>query len=363
MFGSTFIDQTVLVTGLAGAKGTWIGWYLLQAGVEKIVGIDLASNLQPTAFVRSGLADHEKVHLHDVDVRNTDDIVRIIEEHEPFGAIHLAGMAIVGECRKDPLRAYSVNTLGTASFVESVRRTGLSRTVIITTDKVYRDTGGRAWRETDPLVQTGPYAVSKACADFIARDYYSQYLHAQDQSLAVARAGNVLAPGDHHQGRIYVDVAYALADERPPVILNPLYTRPYAFVGDTAAGYLSLLALCDKPDVAGEAFNFGPSDQKGTPNGELATKMCEMWGTDIVWTQGDQRPEPFEHQSLDSTRAAERLGWRTAWTLDDAVRALVTWYRAERAGASTDTLRSITLDIIDEHTSAARDQDVWWAVS
>jgi len=361
MFDAFYTGKRILVSGLAGAKGAWLGWYLVEAGCERVIGVDNAASLAGTCFEASGLGSEQRVSLHPTDVRDTEGLLRVIEAERPDALVHLAAMAIVGECKDRPLDAYSANVLGTASVLEAVRRSDVRRVLIVTTDKVYRDKDGAAWTEEDPLFATGPYAVSKACADVLARDYFASYLQPEGKHLCVGRAGNVLAPGDHHDGRIFVDVARALGRGEPPVILNPLFSRPYTFVGDVVSGYLCALAACDRPGVDGETFNFGPPEASGTPNGELATMMCELWGTDITWRAGTARHEPFTHQSLDCTKARERLDWRPVYGLRAGLAATVAWYKAQLCHPGPGEMRGETLRIVGEHAEAARAAGVPWA--
>ncbi|MFQ6132363.1 MAG: NAD-dependent epimerase/dehydratase family protein [Armatimonadota bacterium] len=354
MFNDFYVDRKVLVTGAAGVKGSWLCWYLLEAGAE-VVGVDCCA--QPHGvFEATGL--DERIQRHVLDVRDATALRELMAGEHIEAGVHLAAVAIVAEAHARPLRAYSVNVAGTAGFLEAFRQSAAERAVVITTDKVYAPKGGRPWVEDDPLFASGPYAVSKACADAIARDYAASYLAPAGKSLAVARAGNVLAGGDFHEGRIFVDIAQALGRGEEPVILNPAFTRPYTWVGDVVAGYLWLLAKADADGIRGQALNFGPLEPEGIPNGDLATKMCELWGGAKSWRRGRPRDEPFELQSLDCGRALDRLGWQAAYTLDDALRELVAWYKAYFAGQH---MRDLTLDMVRRHVLAARDRGLAWA--
>lgn len=362
MFGGSLTGQRVLVTGLGGAKGTWLGWYLLEAGVERLIGVDRTFSTPGGCFSASGLGAQERVSLREADIRDLDALRGILAREGVHAIIHLAAMAIVGECRERPLDTYTINVLGTATVLEAARLSeSVERVVVVTTDKVYRDKGGEPWREDDPLVATGPYAVSKACAEFVTRDYFSGYLQPLGKHLGVARAGNVLAPGDHHPGRIFVDIVRALAAGEAPVIQNPAFTRPYTYVGDTVSGYLSLLAQCDRSEVDGEAFNFGPQESQGVPNGDLATRICELWGTGIQWRRGEGRAEPFVHQSLDCTKADRVLGWRPAYRLDQGLQALVEWHQAQAEQPQPGALQALTVEHVRRHISAARAAGIAWA--
>jgi CDP-glucose 4,6-dehydratase len=362
MFGGTLNGQRVLVTGLGGAKGTWLGWYLLEAGVERVIGVDRTFGTPGGCFYASGLGAQERVCLCEMDIRDLDGLRATLERERVSCLVHLAAMAIVGECRERPLDTYAINVLGTATVLEAARLSPtVERIVVVTTDKVYRDKGGEPWREDDPLVASGPYAVSKACAEFLTRDYFVGYLQPGGKHLGVARAGNVLAPGDHHRGRIFVDVVLALAAGQAPVIQNPAFTRPYTYVGDTVSGYLSLLAQCDRPEVDGEAFNFGPQEAQGVPNGELATRICELWGSGIQWVRGEGRTEPFVHQSLDCTKADRILQWRPAYRLDQALQALVEWHKAHAQHPQEGALQELTVEHVRRHVAAARAAGIAWA--
>jgi len=355
VFGGFYAGRKVLVTGAAGVKGAWLCWYLLEAGAE-VVGVDCHEPEPESVFAATGLGQH--LDLHVLDVRDCAALRGLMVAEGVQAAIHLAALATVGEARERPLEAYSVNVLGTVNFLEALRQSPADRAVVVTTDKVYAPKGGRPWTEDDPLFASGPYAVSKACADMIARDYAAQHLRPSGKALAVARAGNVLAGGDWHQGRIFVDIARALGRGEPPVILNPAFTRPYTWVGDVVAGYLWLLSQADQEGLIGEAFNFGPLEPEGIANGDLATRMCELWGSGLSWQRGQPRDEPFERQSLDCAKAEQRLGWRAAYTLDDSLRGLVAWYKGHSAGAA---MRDLTLNMIRRHVLAARNEGLAWA--
>jgi CDP-glucose 4,6-dehydratase len=362
MFGGSLSGQRVLVTGLAGAKGTWLGWYLLEAGVERLIGADRQFGAPGGCFAASGLGVQDRVSLCEVDIRDLEAMRAVLARERVTAIVHLAAMALVGECRERPLDTYAINVLGAATVLEAARLTQtVERLIVITTDKVYRDKNGEPWCEDDALVATGPYAVSKACAEFMARDYFLSYLQPAGRHLGIARAGNVLAPGDHHPGRIFVDAVLALAAGQPPIIQNPAFTRPYTYVGDTVSGYLSLLAQCGRGDVDGEAFNFGPQEALGVPNGDLATRICELWGSGIQWERGQGRAEPFVHQSLDCTKANRVLNWRPAYQLDQGLQALVEWHQAHAKHPEDGALQSLTVEHIRRHTAAARAAGIGWA--
>ena len=283
MFDNYFDGKRVLVTGVSGVKGTWLALMLLQVGAI-VTGLDKRLAALRSNLIAAGLGS--LIRFVHGDIRDLALVRRLIEETDCV--FHLAAEAIVGEAVRNPLEAYSSNTLGTATMLEALRLLGApKRAVFVTTDKVYRaKSQGELWDESDELGATGPYAVSKACAEWVIRDYNRCYFAGSGTKIAVARAGNVLIGGDDHAssnthggGRIFVDCYEALTEGRAPEIFRPTFTRPYTYGLDILSGYMTLMSRLDQKGVAGEAFNFGPYEQSGVSNALLATKICELWGS------------------------------------------------------------------------------------
>jgi len=368
MFDGYFAGKRVLVTGASGVKGTWLALLLLLAG-SIVTGLDKRRAALRSNFTATGLGG--RIRFVHGDVRDLTLVRREVEGADCI--FHLAAKAIVGEAYREPLEAYSNNTLGTATMLEALRLAATpKRAVFVTTDKVYRaKPAGESWSESDELGATGPYAVSKTCAELAIRDYHRCYLAGSETKIAVGRAGNVLVGGDDHSssstqgaGRIFVDCYEALAEGRAPAIFRPSYTRPYTYGLDILAGYMSLMSQLDRKGVAGEAFNFGPYEQLGVSNALLATKICELWGSGVMWKGGAPREEPFEYQALRTEKSQCLLGWRPAYTLYEALRATTRWYKAWAelgANVSEGCLYDLNCSLIAEHRAAAARLGIDWA--
>lgn len=366
-FGGFFKRRRVLVTGAAGVKGTWLSLLLLEAGAE-VVGVTIGSPDPDSNFVASGLA--KRMTLIQGDVTDLQLMQRLVNSVD--AVFHLAAIALVHDARRNPLEVYRTNTLGTATLLEAIRlATEPKRAVFITTDKVYRSKNGELWNESDPLGATGPYAVSKACAEFIISDYQKTYFSSTPTLIGIARAGNVLIGGDLHSssktagaGRIFVDCFEALINGRPAEVFTPGFTRPYTYGLDVLSGYMDLMAKLDHDGVAGEAFNFGPYEQPGVSNRLLASKICDVWGGNASWRSGTPRPEPFEYQSLSIEKSRERLSWSPAYTLFEAIQAAARWYRQWadwRQGGDEGGLAALNASLISEHRTVAARMGIPWA--
>ena len=366
MFGNFFKGKRILVTGVAGVKGSWLALELLEAG-SQVIGVDIKSPESDSNFVLANL--EEKITFHQGDVVDLSLMRELMKDAD--GVFHLAAVALVGDARRNPLEAYRSNTLGTATVLEAIRLSNsVQYAVFVTTDKVYKPKGGEVWVETDPLFATDPYPVSKACAEQIITDYYRNNLRPAGKRLGVGRAGNVIIGGDFYSsektkgaGRILVDCFDALIKEQSPKIFAPKFTRPYTYGLDILSGYLALMSKLDNEGVDGEAFNFGPHEQYGVENALLATKICELWGEGISWQSGPPRDEPFEKQSLSWDKARQRLAWQPAYTLYEALRDTARWYRAwaeKEKTSSKGSMFDFNRSLITDHQDAARRLGISW---
>lgn len=367
MFNGFFGGKRVLVTGVAGVKGSWLALELLEAGSE-VCGLDMKAPGSDSNFSASGLAGRLRYVRGDVtDLCLIQDLMASVD-----CVFHLAALALVGEAARRPLEAYRINTLGTATVLEALRTSAsVKYAVFVTTDKVYMAKQGQPWVEDDPLVANGPYQVSKSCADYVIRDYYRNYLQNLGKRIGIGRAGNVVIGGDFYSSqrtdgaaRIIVDCYEALIEDRPPEIFRPLLTRPYIYGLDVVAGYMTLMSCLDCEGVDGEVFNFGPHERYGVENALIATKICELWGGKIAWRTGTPRQEPFEKQSVSWEKAHNRLAWQPAYTIYEALRDTTRWYKewaARGKEAGEGAMFEFNKALVKIHQQAAQKLSIPWA--
>lgn len=364
MFNDFYRGKRVLVTGVTGIKGTWLALKLLAAGAD-VHGVDIRKPAPDSNFTGCGLAS--AITFTHGDVCDERLMQQLVEDADCI--FHLAAVALVYDALRNPVETYRSNTLGVAVVLDAVRKAKTpKRVVVVTTDKVYKPNDGRPWVETDPLGASGPYAVSKACAEWVAQDYFKVYLAKTGHLMATARAGNVILGGDPNSsraaqggGRILADCFDALREGQPAEILSPSFTRPYTYGLDVLSGYMSLMTKLDREDVNGEGFNFGPIEEGGVSNGTLATMVCEMWGGPM-WRSGVPREEPFQFQALCCDKSRDRLGWKPAFTLDQSLSATVRWEKFWAAGVSDPaSLLEFNRVLLREHREHARELGIEWA--
>jgi CDP-glucose 4,6-dehydratase len=183
----------VLITGHTGFKGSWLIAMLHHQGA-KVSGIAL-DPVQDGIFVKAEL--HELL-THDIrqDIRDSTELTKAFQKVSPDVVIHLAAQPLVLASYENPSETYETNVMGTLNVLEAVDATSsVQATLIITTDKVYRDMNTKVpYSEASPLGGFDPYASSKAAADIVTQSLASSL--GESFEIQVARAGNVIGGGD-----------------------------------------------------------------------------------------------------------------------------------------------------------------------
>ena len=336
----------VLVTGHTGFKGAWLTLLLQRAGHE-VSGLAL-DPLPGSLFELAGIADALEVDAR-VDVRDGDALGAVTATAAPDVVIHMAAQPLVRASYADPRWTMETNVMGTFNVLEAIAATpSVKASVIVTTDKVYRNVGQRAgYVESDALGGHDPYSASKAMADILTTSWVDSFAGCP---TAIARAGNVIGGGDVSEDRLFPDLIRAFESGKPAQLRYPEAVRPWQHVLDCLNGYVLLVdRLLDRGSEAGGAWNIGPEPTAFRTVGEAADLAAADWGTGAAWeTVGGEHPHEAALLTLDASRARNELGWHDRLDFEQAVGWTIDWAKRVRAGESA---RDVTLEQIEAFTA------------
>lgn len=303
------MSMRVLITGTNGFIGTYLARRLLASGYE-VVG--LAADPSPIP----GL----DVEIHDVDIRDTSALQALIGRLDPRAIVHLAGLSHVGESWKRPGDYLRVNFEGTA---ELLRAAGDHRRVLFaSSSEVY----GRVPEDEQPITEDrpldprSPYAMTKACAERVAREH----------GAVVVRSFNAVGAGQAGRFALPSFAAQLAAIERgesEPVIrvgdLSP--RRDFLHAADAAAGYATLIERGEP----GEVYNLASGEAVSI--GGALDRLRKISGVEAEVRREESRVRPIDLELLsgDASRL-EALGWCVEHGLDRALEDL--WNEARSAG-------------------------------
>lgn len=313
MGGVRIRGSRVLVTGVTGFAGRHLARVLAGRGSE-VHGLGVQP---PPASL--GLASYATA-----DLTRIADLERALRAVAPVGIVNLAGQASAGRSFEDPGETFRVNTAGSFTLLEAVRRAVPSaRVLMIGSAESYgpQPEGSRV-DESAPFRPLSPYALSKAAADAGAAAF------AETHGLDVVRTRSFSHTGPGQDPRFVVpsfaqQIARIERDRSDAVLKvgNLQVTRDISDVRDVAEAYAALL----ERGVRGRAYNV--CSGVGVKLADVARDLCALArvpvrievdpgrvrSVDVPWLVGD--PRAIERDAL--WRPAIRLARTLADTLAD----------------------------------------------
>lgn len=351
------------MTGHTGFKGSWLTSWLLKLGAE-VVGVSKDVPTKPAMFEELTIA--KRIKNIKADIRDIDVMRELFAIEQPDFVFHLAAQAIVSSSYSDPIETISTNVIGTLNILESLRQlTKPCAAVMITSDKCYENVEWVwGYRETDALGGKDVYSGSKGAAELVIHSYiHSFFQNGHPVRVAVARAGNVIGGGDWAKDRIVVDCMKAWKDGRKVEIRSPFATRPWQHVLEPLSGYLSLgQALSHRPQLHGEAYNFGPRAEQNRSVVELIGDLGCLWGFDNTDHAYHITGEvPFYEAGLlklNCDKALFELKWDPNLNYEETIKFVGDWYNGFYKGRSD--MFSLTMDQISAYELTGIERSRVW---
>ncbi|NOH01177.1 MAG: NAD-dependent epimerase/dehydratase family protein [Chloroflexi bacterium] len=334
-----------LVTGGAGFIGSNYVHRLLKRGEKVTIYDNLSRGGAPRNL--EWLKKEFGENAFDVVVADVRDAGRITEVAKTSDVIaHLAGQVAVTTSVVNPRDDFESNALGTFNVMEAARLSGRNPIVIYaSTNKVY---GGMEdvelveeptrWRykdlvngcpETQPLDFHSPYGCSKGAGDQYVRDYARIY----NLPTVVFRQSCIYGPrqfGIEDQGWVAWFIIAAVMGRPLTIYGDGKQVRDILHVDDLINAYD--LAV-EKIDVArGQVYNLGG----GPANvmsiwAEFGPKLVKMLGKPMEVSRGDWRPGDQRVFYADISKARRELGWEPKIGVDEGVRMLFDWVKANQS--------------------------------
>jgi UDP-glucose 4-epimerase len=311
----------ILVTGGCGLIGSTTIDQILEENPAKVVIYDnlVRGSLNNVAH----LMNDPRVELIKGDIRDVEATRKVTEGMD--AVIHMATLRITA-CAAEPREALEVMCDGAYNVLEAAHMAGVKRFVTASSASIYGLADIFPTKEDHhPYNNRTWYGASKIMLEGLLRSFNDMY----GTSYVAFRYFNVYGPRMDIHGK-YTEVLIRwmerIENGQPPLILGDGKTSmDFIYIDDVARA--NVLGL--KSDVSDEIFNVASGME--TSLIELAEALMRVMGKEMAPEFGPPRGVNAVPRRLACTKKAEEmLGFKSSVDLDEGLRRLVTWWRANR---------------------------------
>ncbi|CAN0618972.1 UDP-glucose 4-epimerase [Burkholderia multivorans] len=333
---------TILVTGGAGYIGSHTAVELLDHGYDVVIADNLV-NSKREAVNRIEQITGKRVAFHEIDVRDEAAVGRLFDAHPITAAIHFAALKSVGESVSKPLAYYQNNIGGLLAVLKVMRERDVKDFVFSSSATVYGVPERSPIDESFPLSATNPYGQSKLIAEQVLRD-----LQIADPSWRIATLRYFNPVGAHASGLIGEDPAGIPNNLMPyvaQVAVGKLDTlrvfgsdypthdgtgvRDYIHVVDLAQGHIAALDALARRNGS-FVVNLGTG--RGYSVLEIVRAFEQASGRKVPYALVARRPGDVAECYANPEKAAEIIGWRAKYGLDEMCRDHWRWQESNPRG-------------------------------
>jgi len=334
------MTKIALITGVTGQDGSYLAELLLDKGYE-VHGLKRRSSSFNTGRIEH-LLDNPMFKLHDGDLTDSTNLIRLVKETEPDEIYNLAAQSHVKVSWDCPEFTAETDAVGTLRLLEAIRINGLekkTRFYQASTSELYGLIQEPIQSEKTPFYPRSPYGVAKLYSYWIVVNYR--------ESFNVFACNGILFNHESpRRGETFVTRKITMAASRIALgtqeklsLGNLNAKRDWGHAKDYVEGMWRILQN-DKPE------DFVLATGTTTSIRDFVTMTFKELGIEIEW-QGtgvnekgidkstgkvivDVNPaffRPAEVELLlgDSTKARTQLGWKPTYDLTALCKEMVAY--------------------------------------
>jgi len=315
--------MNIICTGAAGSGGSYLCEYIAENHPD--VSIHALVRWHSTTNIDNLKSIKNKITLHECDLLDLSQIIRILRKIKPDKIFNMASHANVRVCFNTPLAVLQNNIMSTANLLEAVRLE-CPETIFqqCSTSEVYGTPVYTPISENHPINPINPYAVSKLTQESLAYAYHKSW----GLKCIITRMFAYINPRRHDLfATAFARQIVNIEEGNQDVLLhgNLESIRTLIDVRDAMKTYW---IACDKCEY-GVPYNIGGMDTLSV--GEFLARLMDHTHVSIETKQSADllRPVDVTRQIPDTSRFDSLTGWKPKYTLNDSIEFLLEHCRKE----------------------------------
>lgn len=333
----------LLITGGCGFLGSNLASDALSRGDELIVFDNLYRNGSRDNL--AWLQGQGEFRFEHGDIRNQNDITRLIKETKPDAIFHLAGQVAMTTSIANSRMDFEVNVMGSHNLLEAVRQYVPDATVVYSsTNKVYGDLEQYTYRETDTRYECvehpngfdesthlefhSPYGCSKGAAD----QYMLDYARIFGLKTVVFRHSSMYGGrqfATYDQGWVgwfcqkAIETKQGLLKEPFTISGTGKQVRDVLHADDMKALYIRALKHIDT--AKGQAFNIGGGIHNSLSLLELFKLLEEKLSIQLTYQKLPVRESDQRVFVANYTKANSIISWQPIVEKSTGISRMINW--------------------------------------
>ena len=292
-----------LVTGGAGFIGSNLVDRLLDLGHEVVV-IDNEYSDAHDQFYWNDKAENYKYDI--CDYENTRPLYDGVDY-----VFHIAAEARIQPAIENPIRAVSINSVGTCTVLQCSREAGVRRVMYSSTSSAYGLKNELPNTESQPDDCLNPYSISKTNGEKLCSMYTSLY----GLETVIFRYFNVYGERQPLKGQYAPVVGIFLrqraAGEPLTIVGDGEQRRDFTYVGDVVNANIMAAISNQEEEAFGEVYNVGTGTNYSV--NEVAAMISDNT------TNIPPRPAEARLSLANNKKIYEAFGWSPRVKLEDWV--------------------------------------------
>lgn len=326
----------VLITGITGQDGAFLADQLLAKGYEVVGTTRRGSTPKMGRLDRLGIT--YKLKFVSMELTEFSNVINVLRAEKPDYIYNLGAQSFVLDSFEHPHLTSEINYHGYLNILEAIKIQGLDCSVYqASTSEMYGDVLSDPQNEDTPFNPMSPYAVSKAAAHYLGRNYRAAY--------GIKASNGILFNHESElRGREFVtrkitsQLAVLLEQQGEAVKLGNLDSvRDWGYAPDYVAGMI----LINEAKVASDYViatntvstvrNFFKSSAIAAGfspvfEGEGINERCICKKSSKVLCEVDEkyfRPSDVNYLRGDYSKIERELGWSPTVSLEEMTKKMM----------------------------------------
>lgn len=316
--------KTYFITGGAGFIGSTLTERLLKEE-NKVVTIDNFCDYYDPKLKEENIKDflnNENYKLYRGDIRNRNDIKKIMDENNIDVIMHLAAMAGVRPSIEDPILYQKVNGLGTQNILEEAKLHNIRSLVMASSSSVYGNCREVPFSE-DMVVDfaISPYAATKKANEVMAHVYHKL----NNMNIIMLRFFTVYGPKQRPDLAINKFTRLMLNNEEIPMYGDGSTSRDYTYIDDIVDGICRSCNYVMNNDNVYEVLNIGSNNPISLK--EMINTIGNSLNIEPKIKQMPMQPGDVDRTYASIDKARKLLGYEPKITFDEGITRFIDWYK------------------------------------